>query len=107
MDFHQKEATPSLGRDRVRITIYSYDALNTDRNPIAKQEDGNAAKNLKVWKTETAEEAAAFVQKSQQGWNLQYTYDEKYCARAVTNTVQFFESYNMNTGELIPTLRGG
>jgi len=36
------------------------------------------------------------VQKSQSGWNLQYTYDEKYCARVVTNTVQFFEATNMN-----------
>lgn len=62
-----------------------------------KLDDGNSAKNLKVWKTETAEEVIAFVQKSQEGWNLQYTYDEKYCARIVTNTVQFFESHNMNT----------
>ncbi|CAZ82708.1 unnamed protein product [Tuber melanosporum] len=61
-----------------------------------KQEDGSASKNLRVWKTETAEHVVAFVQKSQSGWNLQYTYDEKYCARVVTNTVQFFESTNMN-----------
>jgi len=33
-----------------------------------------------------------FVQKSQTGWNLQYTYDEAYCARVVTNEVQFYES---------------
>ncbi|KAI5790628.1 eukaryotic translation initiation factor eIF2A-domain-containing protein [Peziza echinospora] len=63
----------------------------------SKQEDGNASKNLKVWKTETAEPVTAFVQKSQVGWNLQYTYDEKYCARAVTNTIQFFEPENMST----------
>lgn len=62
-----------------------------------KQEDGNAAKNLKVWRTETAEHVVEFVQKSQTGWNLQYTHDEKYCARAVTNEVQFYESSNMNT----------
>jgi len=36
-----------------------------------------------------------FVQKSQTGWNLQYTHDEKYCARVVTNEVQFYESGNM------------
>ena len=42
---------------------------------------------------------ASFVQKSAQGWNLQYTYDEKYCARAVTNTIHFYESENMKTGE--------
>lgn len=41
----------------------------------------------------------SFVQKSAQGWNLQYTYDEKYCARAVTNTIHLYESENMKTGE--------
>lgn len=63
--------------------------------PLAKQEDGSATKNLKIWKSETAEHVVAFVQKSQSGWNLQYTCDEKYCARVITNEVQFFESNNM------------
>lgn len=62
-----------------------------------KQEDGNAAKNLKVWQTETAEPVTSFVQKSQTGWNLQYTDDEQYCARAVTNEIQFYESHKMDT----------
>jgi len=35
------------------------------------------------------------VQKSQTGWNLQYSHDEKYCARVVTNEVQFYESANL------------
>jgi len=35
------------------------------------------------------------VQKSQTGWNLQYSHDEKYCARVVTNEVQFYESGNL------------
>ena len=38
-----------------------------------------------------------FVQKSQTGWNLQYTFDERYCARVVTNEVQFYESGNLAT----------
>jgi translation initiation factor 2A len=65
-----------------------------------KDADGNANKNLKVWRTvpdesETAQERAVvgeYVQKSQTGWNLQYSADEKFCARAVTNEVQFFQS---------------
>jgi translation initiation factor 2A len=70
-----------------------------------KDEDGNATKNLKVWRT-VAEEAendenrafvGQFVQKSQTGWNLQYTTDEKYCARVVTNEVQFYESSDLST----------
>lgn len=69
----------------------------------AKDEDGNATKNLKVWKTvltEALEERSVvgeFVQKSQSGWNLQYTSDEAYCARVVTNEVQFYRSDNLST----------
>jgi translation initiation factor 2A len=50
-----------------------------------------------VWRTETAEPVTSFVQKSQTGWNLQYTHDEQYCARAVTNEIQFYESDKMST----------
>lgn len=38
-----------------------------------------------------------FVQKSQTGWNLQYTFDERYCARVVTNEIQFYESQDLGT----------
>ena len=38
-----------------------------------------------------------FVQKSQTGWNLQYTPDERYCARVVTNEVHFYESGDLGT----------
>jgi translation initiation factor 2A len=66
----------------------------------SKDEDGNATKNLRVWRTlsEEAEDDGSravigeYVQKSQSGWNLQYTSDEKFCARVVTNEVQFFQS---------------
>lgn len=66
----------------------------------SKDEDGNAAKNLKVWRTlsDEAEDDGSraivgeYVQKNQTGWNLQYTSDEKYCARVVTNEVQFYQS---------------
>jgi translation initiation factor 2A len=61
----------------------------------SKDEAGDAVKNLKVWRTAGEGERTVlgrWVQKSQTGWNLQYTADEKYCARAVTNEVQFYES---------------
>jgi translation initiation factor 2A len=70
----------------------------------SKDDAGDAVKNLKVWRT--VEEAAdgaekqvvgTFVQKSQTGWNLQYTFDERYCARVVSNEVQFYESDNLST----------
>ncbi|KZM22631.1 uncharacterized protein EKO05_0009673 [Ascochyta rabiei] len=68
----------------------------------SKDEDGNAKKNLKVWKTlpdesERTERTVVgeYVQKSQTGWNLQYSPDEKFCARTVTNEVQFFQSEDL------------
>jgi translation initiation factor 2A len=70
-----------------------------------KDEDGNAIKNLKVWRTvvddtEQGQERTVlgeYVQKNQTGWNLQYTTDEKFCARSVTNEVQFYESGDLKT----------
>lgn len=67
-------------------------------------EEGNAVKNLKVWRTlddnagseGQRSEVGEFVQRNQTGWNLQYTSDETYCARSVTNEVQFYESGNLH-----------
>ncbi|KAI4189505.1 MAG: hypothetical protein L6R41_001413 [Letrouitia leprolyta] len=68
----------------------------------SKDGNGEAVKNLKVWcvlkgqtvgsKEDEHNVVGRFVQKSQTGWNLQYTYDERYCARVVTNEVQLYES---------------
>lgn len=71
----------------------------------SKDEEGNANKNLKVWRTidDNAREGGErdvvgkFVQKSQTGWNLQYTSDEEYCARCVNNEVQSYESKDLGT----------
>lgn len=69
-----------------------------------KDQEGNATKNLTVWRVIGAGKAedegvseektvvGKFVQRSQSGWNLQYTSDEQYCARMVTNEVQFYKS---------------
>lgn len=63
-------------------------------------------KNLKVWLVidekalaEGVDKApiARFVQKSQTGWNLQYTYDEAFCARVVTNEIQIYKSHDLTT----------
>jgi len=74
----------------------------TWQRPV-KDEEGNTTNNLKVWRTiddNAGPEGqrnivGAFVQKSQTGWNLQYTHDETFCARVVTNEVQFYESGNL------------
>lgn len=73
----------------------------------SKDDNGDTVKNLNVWRV--IEEGASndadyehnvvgrFVQKSQTGWNLQYTFDERYCARVVTNEIQFYQSDDMGT----------
>lgn len=72
----------------------------------SKDENGDAVKNLKVWRVVEGEPVdngdsqarvpiGSYVQKSQTNWNLQYTPDEKFCARSVTNEVQFYESGNL------------
>ncbi|KIV83701.1 hypothetical protein PV11_05703 [Exophiala sideris] len=72
----------------------------------AKDENGDAVKNLKVWlvidekalaEDVEKEPLSGFVQKSQTGWNLQYTHDETFCARVVTNEVQIYESHDLRT----------
>jgi translation initiation factor 2A len=69
-----------------------------------KDEAGDATKNLKVWRS--VEEGVdptdklplgSFVQKSQGGWNLQYTSDERFCARMVTNEVHLLQSHDLGT----------
>ncbi|KAI9678409.1 MAG: hypothetical protein M1829_002007 [Trizodia sp. TS-e1964] len=83
--------------------------LTTWQRP-SKDQEGNATKNLKVWRLTSAPKAAGvqengsevrvvgrFVQKSQTGWSLQYTPDEEYCARTVTNEVQFYRSGDLGT----------
>ena len=70
----------------------------------SKDEAGDAVKNLKVWNLlgsqlsgidEDKHLVGKFVQKNQTGWNLQYTFDEKFCARVVTNEVQIYESHDL------------
>ncbi|THW42980.1 translation initiation factor eIF-2A [Aureobasidium pullulans] len=66
-----------------------------------KDENGDAVKNLKVWRTvddeATRQVVGQFVQKNQTGWNLQYTLDEEFCARAVTNEVHFYKTSDLGT----------
>ncbi len=77
--------------------------LSTWERP-GKDEAGDATKNLKIWRTiedlpEGIEKQplGKFVQKSANGWNLQYTDDEHFCARIVTNEVQFYSSDDLST----------
>jgi len=64
----------------------------------SKDDSGNATKNLKIFRVLSGEQTASFVQKNQSRWNLQFTFDEEYCARVVTNEVQFYKSSEMEKG---------
>ncbi|KTW27781.1 hypothetical protein T552_02221 [Pneumocystis carinii B80] len=66
---------------------------------LSKAEDGTANENLKIWEICTGKKLYSFIEKSQIS-NLQYTTDEKLCARKVTNEIQFFESTNMEKGPI-------
>jgi translation initiation factor 2A len=77
--------------------------ISTWQRP-SKDEKGDAVKNLNVWKliegncpeeNDEHKPVGRFVQKSQSGWGLQYTADEKQCARLVTNEVQIYESEDL------------
>lgn len=104
----------SLGH--VITTLPAYNVFELGFSPLgsfiitwqrpSKDDNGNAVKNLKVWSVLEGQSSGPeeeghnvvgrFVQKSQTGWNLQYTYDERYCARVVTNEIQLYESADLS-----------
>ncbi|KAG0212849.1 hypothetical protein BGX28_005505 [Mortierella sp. GBA30] len=59
-----------------------------------KTEDGSH-KNMAIYEVKTGQELTAFSQKSQNNWNVQWTDDEAYCARMVSNEVHFWEPKNL------------
>lgn len=70
----------------------------TWQRPKKDEASGNFGPNLKIWETATGKHIESFLQKQQGEWSLQYSFDEKYCARLVTNKlIQFYESRNLHT----------
>ncbi|KAG0356631.1 hypothetical protein BGZ54_000668, partial [Gamsiella multidivaricata] len=59
-----------------------------------KTEDGSH-KNMTIFEVKTGQELTGFSQKSQNNWNVQWTDDESYCARMVSNEVHFWEPKNL------------
>ncbi|KAG0061337.1 hypothetical protein BGZ90_003622 [Linnemannia elongata] len=59
-----------------------------------KTEDGSH-KNMSIYEVKTGQELTSFSQKSQNNWNVQWTDDEAYCARMVSNEVHFWEPKNL------------
>ena len=73
----------------------------------AKDEAGEHVHNLKIWRIsiDKVDNVAVlesslvgqFKQKSQNLWNPQYTHDELYCIRTVTNQIHIFETPDLRT----------
>ncbi|GJJ77089.1 translation initiation factor 2A [Entomortierella parvispora] len=59
-----------------------------------KTEDGSH-RNMAIYDVKTGQEFTSFSQKSQNNWNVQWTDDETYCARMVSNEVHFWEPKNL------------
>ncbi|KAF8957747.1 eukaryotic translation initiation factor eIF2A-domain-containing protein [Flammula alnicola] len=55
-------------------------------------------KNLRVFSVSTGEELIAFTQKSQEGWELQYTISESHAIRLVSSEIQVFRPSEWSKG---------
>jgi len=71
--------------------------LSTWERPV-KLEDGAQHKNLRVFSVDTGEELVAFTQKSQDGWDLQYTISESHAVRLVGPEIQVFRPAEWSKG---------
>ncbi|TFY75133.1 hypothetical protein EWM64_g8881, partial [Hericium alpestre] len=69
--------------------------LSTWERPV-KLEDGAQHKNLRVFSVSTGEELIAFSQKSQEGWDLQYTISESHAIRLVGQEIQVYHPAEWN-----------
>ncbi|KAF9446560.1 translation initiation factor eIF-2A [Macrolepiota fuliginosa MF-IS2] len=63
--------------------------ISTWERPV-KLEEGVQHKNLRVWSVSTGQELISFSQKSQEGWDLQYTISESHAIRLVGPEIQVF-----------------
>ncbi|KAF9463413.1 eukaryotic translation initiation factor eIF2A-domain-containing protein [Collybia nuda] len=71
--------------------------LSTWERPV-KLEDGAQHKNLRIFSVSTGEELISFSQKSQEGWDLQYTISESHAIRLVSSDIQVFHPADWSKG---------
>ena len=63
-----------------------------------KLEEGAQHKNLRIFSMSTGDELIAFTQKSQEGWDLQYTISESHAIRLVGPEIQVFRPAEWSKG---------
>ncbi|PFH53541.1 hypothetical protein AMATHDRAFT_137237 [Amanita thiersii Skay4041] len=71
--------------------------LSTWERPV-KLEDGAQHKNLRVFSVSTGAELISFSQKSQEGWNFQFTISESHAIRLVSSEVQVYRPAEWSHG---------
>ncbi|CAA7260971.1 unnamed protein product [Cyclocybe aegerita] len=71
--------------------------VSTWERPV-KLDDGAQHKNLRVFSVSTGEELISFTQKSQEGWELQYTISESHAIRLVSGEIQVFRPSEWSKG---------
>ncbi|KAJ7290189.1 eukaryotic translation initiation factor eIF2A-domain-containing protein [Mycena rebaudengoi] len=71
--------------------------ISTWERPV-KLEDGSQHKNLRVFSSSTGEELISFTQKSQDGWDLQYTISESHAIRLVGSEIQVYRPAEWSKG---------
>ncbi|KAG5640917.1 hypothetical protein DXG03_006629 [Asterophora parasitica] len=71
--------------------------LSTWERPV-KLEDGSQHKNLRIFSASTGEELTAFSQKSQEGWDVQYTISESHAVRLVSSEIQVYRPAEWSKG---------
>ena len=90
------------GKGQVRSLFTPITLSTINRSVIsttaAKLEDGAQHKNLRVFSVSTGEQLASFTQKSQDGWNLQYTISESHAIRLVGQDIHVFRPSEWSKG---------
>ncbi|KAF8514706.1 eukaryotic translation initiation factor eIF2A-domain-containing protein [Hysterangium stoloniferum] len=71
--------------------------LSTWERPV-RVEDGAQHKNLRIFSVDSGEEVFAITQKSQEGWNLQYTSSESHAVRLNSSEIQVFHPADWSKG---------
>ena len=66
--------------------------------PSVKLEDGAQHKNLRIFSVSTGKELISFTEKSQQGWDLQYTISESRAVHLVSQEIQVFRATEWSKG---------
>jgi translation initiation factor 2A len=85
----------------LKVNFVTFSPLGTHVLAWARSANSTAAPNLVVYKTVSGEKLAAFHQKTfnQDFWpTVQWSDDESFAARMVSNTIQFFDGSNVGGG---------